>query len=119
MDWTTGAALIVVEIGALAGAIWAMMRVVKGVRSDIANRVEEAVTLRRDIDELGRRLGEMAARSKEDHAAIREELHEARDGRKSLHLRLDDMTTQMSDIKTEVKVVRARIDAHGVNGGAS
>ena len=117
MDWTTGAALIVVEIGALAGALWAMMRVVKGVRSDIAGRVEEAVTLRRDIDEIGRRLDDMAKRSASDHEAIRGALSDAADSRREVHREISEIERRLVDLRGDVRVIRARIDAHGVNGG--
>ena len=116
-SWIPLLIAMTVEVGALGGAIFAIRRLVVGVRSDIAQRVAESVTLRRDVDETRAEVRSMGKRSRSEHAAIRELLDEAAQARKSLHVEVASLDRALVDLRGDVRVVRARLDAAGVNGG--
>ena len=108
---------LVIQVGALAGAVWTIMRAISSVRSSVRADAEADVHGARDVREnrqateaLGRQLDVMKDSLAAHHA-------ESSEGRRQVYERLTAIERQMAVMDGDVRVLTARINAHGINGG--
>ena len=107
---------LVIQVGALAGAVWTIMRAISTVRSSVRETAEADVHGARDVREnrqateaLSRQLDVMRDSLAAHHA-------ESAEGRRQVFERLTAIEKSMAVMDGDVRVLTARINAHGING---
>ena len=107
---------LVIQVGALAGAVWTIMRSISAVRSSVRESAEAEVHGARDARENRQAVEALSGQLDVMRESLVAHHAESAEGRRQVYERLTAIEKSMAVMDGDVRVLTARINAHGING---